>query len=220
MSDFSVARTNMVDGQIQTAGVVNPLVLQAFETVPREKFVPAALQNVAYAGEDLPIGEGRFLLDPMIHARMIEAAAPNPADVVLDIGGVSGYSAAILSYLATTVVALEEKQKYLSLAEKLWAELDVCNVVGIKGNLSKGNPENAPFNLIFMNGSVSEIPEQIAAQLAPDGRLITIVKKPGAVMGCVTLVQNTGDKGFSSYPLFEAGCPYLPGFEPGPVFSF
>lgn len=220
MSDFAHARTNMVDCQIHTAGVIMPALLESFEAIPRERFVPENLQNVAYCDEDLPIGEGRFLIEPITHARMIQALDPKPSDVVLDIGGVTGYSAAVLSSLVTTVIAVEEKKKNIDFGQGVWDELGVCNVAAFKGKLVQGCPNHAPYDLIFINGSVSEIPANIAAQLVPGGKLITIVRKPGDVMGQVTIVHSLGEKGFSSYNLFEAGCPYVPGFEPLPTFTF
>jgi protein-L-isoaspartate(D-aspartate) O-methyltransferase len=220
MSDFNVARTNMVDCQIHPAGILLPGLLESFQTVPREKFVPENLRSIAYTDGDIPLGEGRFLLEPGVHARLIQAAEPKCTDVVLDIGGGSGYAAAIMSPLVTTVVALEDKQKLLTLATRLWDELGVCNVVGLKNKLAEGSPEHAPFDLIFMNGAVAEIPSGLVEQLSPQGRLITIVKKPGAVLGQAVIVQNLGEKRFSSYTLFEAGAQYLPGFEPQPTFTF
>jgi protein-L-isoaspartate(D-aspartate) O-methyltransferase len=220
MSDFSNARTNMVDCQIHTSGVISPVILQAFETVPRERFVPEGLQNVAYNDEDLPLGEGRFLLEPATHARMLQAIEPQPDDVVLDVGGATGYSAAILSFMASTVMAVEEKKKHITWMEEACNALDICNVVGFKGALKAGCAQHAPYNLIFMSGSVSEIPQELVKQLAPGGRLVTIIREPGKVMGQVTLIQSLGEKGVSSYTLFEAATPYLPGFEPQPAFTF
>lgn len=220
MFSFQQARTNMVDCQIHTSGVVSEAVLAAFETVPRELFVPKNLQKVAYTDEDISMGEGRFLLEPAVHAKMVQAAALKPTDVVLDIGCGTGYSAAILSSMATTVVAVEECQKWLGAAEKVWQDLGVCNVVSFNGKLTKGSPEHAPFDAIFINGAVSEIPENIVAQLAPDGRLVTVIKAPGETMGRAVIVQSLGAGQFSSYNLFSAGSPYLPGFAPKPAFTF
>jgi protein-L-isoaspartate(D-aspartate) O-methyltransferase len=220
MYDFSAARANMVDSQIHTAGIAMPGILQAFESVPREKFVPASMRSVAYNDENLSLGDGRFLLEPATHARMIQAINPVANDVVLDIGGATGYSAAILSSMVQTVIALEEKKKYVDEVAQLCNELGICNVVALKGGLTKGNAENAPFSLIFMNGSVGEIPESLVNQLAPRGRLIAIVKRSGEVVGQVTLVQSLGENRISWYTLFEAGCPYLPGFEPKTTFTF
>lgn len=220
MTDFSQARTHMVDSQIHTAGVINPGLLKAFETVQREAFVPKELQNVAYLDEELAISKNRFLLEPLTLSKMLEAADLSPDDVVLDIGGATGYTATILSSLVSTVVALEDDQTYLDHAEKTWNTLDACNIVGIKGKLNKGYAEKAPFDLIVMNGAVSEIPINIQQQLADGGRLLTIVKKPEETLGTATIVRNLGENRFSSYSLFSAGAPYLPGFEPKPAFKF
>ena len=218
--DVEPARHQMIYNQIRPWDVSDDRVLATLAALPRERFVPEEIQGIAYNDEDLPIGGGRFLLEPITHAKMVQAVKPGPEDVVLDIGGATGYSAAILSSLVTTVIALDNDETYLKQAQNLWNDLSVCNVVPITGDLTQGNPENAPFSLIFMNGSVPELPEQLAGQLTPDGRLITIIRKPGDILGQVTLVQNLGGGQFSSYNMFSAGSPYLPGFEPKPSFTF
>lgn len=220
MTDFNIARTNMVDCQIQTMGVADPDILEAFATVPRELFVPKASQKIAYIDEDLIIDNDRFLLEPSTHARMLEAIAPKPDDVAMDVSNTNGYSAALLSSLVTTVVCVDSKKSVLDKINESWSQIDVCNVAGFKGTLSKGCPDHAPYDLIFVGGAVAEMPEELIKQLSENGRLITIIKKPGEVMGQVTLIQSLGEKGFSSYTLFEAGAPYLPGFEPKPAFNF
>jgi protein-L-isoaspartate(D-aspartate) O-methyltransferase len=218
--NFKAARTNMVDGQIHTAGVVRPDILQAFETVPREMFVPQERRGVAYHDEYLPVINGRFLLEPITHAKMVEAVDPCEDDLVLDIGGASGYSAAILAPLVSSVVAVESDPDCFQQAQLLWQDLDVLNVVSYEGALPEGNLENSPFNLIFMNGAVSEIPQSLVNQLEIGGKLITVVKKPGEVLGEVTLVKALGGGEYSSVSLFSAGVPYLPGFEPEREFQF
>ncbi len=220
MNSLEHARKNMVDCQIRPNGVVSPDIIEAFETVPREAFVPKNLQNIVYCDDAVPLDDGRCLLEPVTHARMLEALAPGVNDVVLDIGGATGYSAAILSSLASTVIALEEKATDLVFAQCIWDSLDACNIVGFKGSLIKGCAKHAPFDLIFLGGSVTEIPQDLVRQLSLKGRMITIIRPPGSVMGQVTIIENLGEKGFSSYSLFEAGAAYLPGFEPQPAFTF
>ena len=220
MPDFSQARKNMADCQIRPSGITMPGLAEAFESVPREKFVPDTLKRIAYTDGDMSVGEGRYLLNPTTQARMIQAVQPKASDVVLDIGGATGYSAAVLSSLVTTVIALEEKQKFIKIADKIWQELGICNVASLSAKLTQGSPEHAPFDLIFLNGAITEIPEKLVAQLGEGGRLIAIIKQPGEAIGNVTLVQSLGEKRFSSYTLFEAGAHYLPGFEPLPAFSF
>lgn len=219
MTDFQKARINMVDGQIHTAGVIIPAILAAFEAIPREIFVPNALQGISYTDEDLNVAPGRILLEPQIHARMVQALDLKPSDVVLDIGGSTGYSAAILSSMVTTVVALEDDQQFIDRATKLWNDLDLCNIVPLLGTLSAGSAKHAPFDSIVINGAVAVVPDALLQQLAENGRLIAVVKEKDATMGHVTLIRRLGEKSFSSVVLMSAGTPYMAGFEPETTFK-
>lgn len=222
MFDFTAARKNMVDCQIEPAGVTAPAILAAFEQTPREVFVSKAMQSVAYHDEDIFIEKrgGRFLMEPIVHAKILQALAPRSDDVALDIGGATGYSSAILSPLVSTVIMLEEHADYLSLAAKNWAAMEAGNIAAFQAVLTKGAQDHVPYDLIFMNGAVSEIPENIVNQLSPRGRMVAIVKKPGAVLGEVMLIEKTNAEFYSQTPLFSAGTPYLPGFAPVPAFVF
>lgn len=219
MIDFKTARMTMVDCQIHPSGVVTAGILNAFGSIPREKFVPANMRPVAYADEALPLGQGRFLLGPAVHARMIQAAEPLPTDVTLDIGGGPGYSAAILSSLTRRVVALEQAA-FLAQAQGLWREMGLENVEAVAGDLTKGYPGGGPYDLIFLNGAVAEIPEAIASQLSPGGRLVAILQKEGEAIGKASLTRRSGSTAFAIYPLFETGGSYLAGFAPKTAFQF
>jgi protein-L-isoaspartate(D-aspartate) O-methyltransferase len=219
MLDFSAARKNMVDCQINTNGVSNEAILEAFRNVPRETFVPEPLQGIAYADEDLPLGGGRFLPEPIPHGRLLQVLAPEKGDNVLDIGCATGYSAAIMSSLVKSVVAVDEKQ-FLNYAAQVWGHMGINNITPAAGPLTAGFAQKAPYDIIFINGAVAEMPEHLTAQLAPGGRMVAIVKKPGAIMGQAVLIKNSVGNKFSSRILFEAGGHYLPGFQPQPVFSF
>lgn len=220
MSDFANARKNMVDCQIHTSGVVDASLLNAFSVIPREKFVPANLQAVAYADECLPVGGGRFLLEPATHAKMVQAAAVQAHETALDIGGATGYPAAVLAALARQVVALETGQELAAKASALWAGLGIGNIQAVYGPLAMGAPEYASYDVIMLNGSVAQIPETLAAQLSETGRLLAILRPAGQIMGNAVIAKKTAGGGLSVYPLFEAGAPYLPGFEPKEAFSF
>ncbi|MGH1397831.1 MAG: protein-L-isoaspartate O-methyltransferase family protein [Alphaproteobacteria bacterium] len=220
MMNYAQARTNMVDGQIHPSGVIDPALLSAFETVPRELFVPEINRGVAYYDEEVSLGNDRVLIEPLILSKMLQELELKQSDVVLDIGGGSGYSAAILSSLVTTVVALEENETLLKQAQKIWNKIEACNIVGVEGKLKKGYSEQAPFDVIILNGAVSEIPQNICEQLAIGGKLITVLTKPDQTMGQVVLVKAIGESRFSSYTLFDASASYLPGFTPKTVFSF
>jgi len=105
--DFSAARRNMVERQVRTNKVTDEAVLEALAQLPRERFVPESLSAVAYIDEDVPLGNGRYLMEPMVFARLVQAAQLQPGDRVLDLGCGCGYSTAILSRLANQVIALE-----------------------------------------------------------------------------------------------------------------
>ncbi|MBL4805470.1 MAG: protein-L-isoaspartate O-methyltransferase [Alphaproteobacteria bacterium] len=220
MMNFEQARKNMVDCQIHTNGVIDKRILNAFETVPREKFVPSRLQNTAFNDEDLRVAEGRYLLEPSVHARLIQALDLKPESVVLDIGGGTGYSAAILSSIASTVVVVESEQSYLDRLAETLDELDIRNVATFTADLHEGSPDHAPYDSIIINGAVAEVPQTILDQLAPEGRLVCVVKQAGKPIGAGTLYQKAENGSVSSYPLFDAATPYLEGFEPRATFNF
>ncbi len=220
MFDFTAARKNMVDGQIHPSGVVDPALLQAFENTPRELFVDDGLQKIACNDEEMAIGHGRMMLDPTTQARMIQALEVQQDDCVLEAGAGTGYASAILSSIVTTVVSVESDSDLLKKAQGIWDKLDCVNIFGHEGNLDQGYLKSAPYRLILVNGAVSEIPHELVDQLAPHGRLITIVKNKDDVLGKVTLVESLGDGQFSTYNLFSASAHYLPGFEPGQSFKF
>ncbi len=220
MIDFLQARTNMIDCQIHTAGVIDEQILHSFASIPRELFVPDRLKDVSYSDDDLNIGQGRYLLEPITHSKMLQAVKPNSSDIVLDIGVGSGYSSAILSSLVTTIIALENNKRQMDKASKLWQDLDACNIVLMEGALEKGVAEQSPYSLIIINGAVAEVPESILDQLDVGGRLITIIQKSGHPVGKVTLFIKGKNGDISSKHVFDAGAAFLKGFEPKNKFNF
>lgn len=218
MVDFAAARSNMVESQIRTNKVTDPHLLEAFETTPRERFVPEPLRGIAYIDEDVALGGERFVMEPMVLARLLQAARPGPGDVALDLGCGSGYATAILSRLVATVVALEVDAALAAAANQTLDELEIDNAVVVEGRLTEGYPKQAPYNVILLNGAVSEVPLAIADQLAEGGRLVTVVSV-GAGLGRATLMRR--DSGIiSSRILCDAAVPVLPGFEAAPGFVF
>jgi protein-L-isoaspartate(D-aspartate) O-methyltransferase len=216
--DFAAARANMVDCQLRTNKVTDLRVLYSFETVPREDFVPEARRSIAYVDEDLEIAPGRYLIEPMVFARLVQAADIRPDDVVLEIGGGSGYGSAILSHLAATVVALESDRDLAGLAAAAHGGLGIDNVLAVDGALHDGYPKQAPYSVIVINGAVAEVPAAITDQLADGGRLVCVIREESGP-GRATLMQRSGTV-VSSRILFDAGTPLLPGFEHVPGFVF
>ncbi len=217
--DFQKARKNMVDCQIHTGGVILPALLAAFETVPRERFVPESAQGVSCVDESLPLEAGRFLLEPLVQARMIQALAPQPTDVVLDIAG-AGYSSALLSSLVSTVVMIEESAMLRARSAKIFKEYGYANIVAIEGQFTDGAPHAGPYDGILINGAVTEVPRDLLSQLAPKGRLVALLKTPKAMVGTVVLFENNDDGTYKSSLLFDSAAHYVPGFTPAPAFMF
>lgn len=216
MADFAAARRNMVESQIRTNAVTDPALLAALGAIPREKFVPEALRGVAYIDEDLPLKKGRYLMEPMVLAKLLQLAAITPDDVVLDIGCGTGYSAAVISKLANTLVALESDSELAARATATLSDLGIDNVVVVVAPLAGGYAKQAPYDVIIFNGAVPRIPEAIARQLADGGRLVAVV---GEGVGRGTLM--TRNRGILAHrPVFDAATPILPDFTPEQGFVF
>jgi protein-L-isoaspartate(D-aspartate) O-methyltransferase len=220
MTNFSAARTHMVESQIYTMGVTNDAVLDAFRTVPREDFVPDEKRGFAYNDEDLTISKGRVLMEPVTHARLLQAVSPTSDDVVLEIGGATGYSAAILSSLVGRVVSVEADEALLVKGEANWKRQSYGNITSHQGDLGQGCAAHGPYSLIFVNGSVAEISFSWIDQLAPGGRLVAVVRGASDKMGRAVLLQKSAEGAIGERVLFDAAVPYLPGFEPRNEFVF
>ena len=216
--DFAVARHNMVENQVRPNKVTDGRVLDALEAVPREAFVPDVFKSIAYLDGDIDVGGGRRLLEPMVFARMLQTAAIQAHEVVLDIACGTGYSSAVLSKLASTVVALESDKALVARATALLAEQGADNVAVVEGALAAGDKAHGPYDVIIVEGAVAELPESLTSQLADGGRLLAVTKKPGAV-GAATLTLRIGNS-LSTRPLFEAAAAPLPGFARKAGFVF
>lgn len=221
MPDFSAVRKTMVEGQILPAGVLRPDLLARFLDVPREDFVPANARGHACVDSSLSLGGGGFLFPAALHARLIDAAAPSFSDVVLEIGAGTGYGAAILSPLVARVVALGSDPETLDQARARWETCGFTNLTGAIGLLSEGYVPGAPYTLVVVNGAVPDVPIGLVEQLAPGGRLVTVIREPGSEAGSAVLIRR-GEEGalWSRRDLFDAFCPWCPGFSPGGVFLF
>jgi len=216
--DFAKARRNMVESQLRTNKVVDPAVVGAMAVVPREKFVPDSMAAVAYVDEDLPLGDGRFLMEPMVLGRMLQEACPNAEDAVLLIGCGSGYSAAVLAKLCSAVFALESDSAVATRATALLSGLGADNVVVVEGPLAKGWADEAPYSLILFNGSVGEVPEAIVEQLGEGGRIVAVIADDQG-LGRATLIGRRGGV-LSRRTLFDANTPVLPDFIKSAGFVF
>lgn len=216
--DYAAARLNMVESQIRPNRVADPAVIGAMLAVPREQFVPETLRAVAYVDEDIPIGNCRYLMEPMVFARLVQAARITPADTVLEIGAGPGYGSAVLARLARSVIALECDPALVKAAARRLADLAVSNVVVVEGSLAAGHPPAAPYGAIVISGAVQRISEAVIEQLAEAGRLVAVVAPSGGP-GKAVLATRVGGI-VSTRVIFDAGTPLLPGFDLEPGFVF
>ena len=215
--DFAAARRNMVDCQILPNRVTDQRLIEALGTVPREAFVPTEFKGVAYVDEAIPLSGGRYLMEPLVTARLIQAAEPKAQDLALVIGCGTGYGAAVLSHLAGTVVAVESDGGLAKEANQILSGLGMDTVAVMEGHLEKGYRKQAPYDVIFFDGAVADVLEAISSQLAEGGRLVAVVSTDG--LGKARLLTWHHDQ-VSSREVFDAGTPLLPGFERSESFVF
>jgi protein-L-isoaspartate(D-aspartate) O-methyltransferase len=208
----------MIDSQLRPTKVVDERVLAAFSMIRRELFVPEPLRPVAYVDEDLPLGGGRYLMEPMVAARLIQAAAVGRTDTVLVIGAGIGYEAAILSVLARKVAALEEDAELARRCRAALVDHAIAAVEAVEGPLRGGYRPRAPYDAILFGGAVAEVPVEIVEQLGEDGRLVAVERR-GAGIGRAVLTKRTGGA-LARRVIFDAAIQPLPGFAPAPAFQF
>ncbi|MCI5060205.1 MAG: protein-L-isoaspartate O-methyltransferase [Alphaproteobacteria bacterium] len=218
------ARAHMVESQIHPMGVSHEGVLEAFATVPREEFVPGDKCGICYCDEDIEIAKDRYLIEASVMARLIQALLNNTQapheKAILIIGSGRGYGAAVCSALVSTVIALEESKSLLNYAQKAWDKTGCNNIVGTHGKLAEGHAKDAPYSMILIEGAVSEIPQNIKEQLKVGGHLVVLRRGEPRELAQAVLVDHIQKGVFSERILFEAGTPYLTGFEPEKEFIF
>lgn len=220
MIDFAEMRRAMVDAQVRANDVTDLRIVSVMMETPRERFVPASLRNFAYIDDDLLVkeeGGGRYLMEPMVLAKLLQAADIAPDALVLDVGSATGYSTALLARLAGQVVALEEDADLAAQGSDLLVDLGILNAAYVQGPMSAGWPNEAPYDVILINGSVDAVPSALLAQLKPEGRLVAVVGRGRA--GRATVFTNTSG-GIGSRIAFDAAVPTLPGFGATPGFVF
>jgi protein-L-isoaspartate(D-aspartate) O-methyltransferase len=221
MSAFATARQKMVDGQVRTNDVTDHRLLEAMLAVPREAFVPGDRQALAYLDLDLDVSEAgsakRFLIKPMLTAKLLQAAEIKPTDRVLVVGCATGYVAALAAKLAASVTATECEPALEGRARELISSLSLANVTVRVAASAQGDPADERYDVIVLNGA-TEVPlDGLCRQLKDGGRLVGVfatTKPPRAMI--ITHSHND----FGSRPLFDAHAPVLPGLERRPEFVF
>ena len=218
MIDHAVARRNMVSGQIRTNRVTDERLIEAMEEIPRERFVPHAKRGVAYVDEDVEIAPGRFLMEPMVLARLVQEAEIAADDMVLDVGCGTGYASAVMARLAGTVIALDVDESLAAEAEQALSAVGADNAIVVTGPLAEGYAQQAPYDVILVGGAVDHLPQALADQLAEGGRIVGVVREPGTVGQATLWVRHRGV--LSNRSLFEASLSPLPGIVRPAQFEF
>jgi len=218
-SPFEIARKTMVDCQIRPSKVTDQNVLEAFLTVPREAFVSKHQQAFAYVDEDLPLSNGRNLMEPMVLARLVQALEIFAGNNVLVVGAASGYGSAIIAHLAGSVIAVETRAQTVEKAQEILVAHGIDNAAVVKSRLVDGYADEGPYDQILVEGGVETMPSSLLQQLAPMGRLAAVYRPHDAPIGVASLWTRSGN-GFTRKALFDACVPNLDEFNRKPEFTF
>ena len=218
MTVYEAARLNMIDNQLRPNKVTDERVIDAFMHTRREIFAPERLRGVAYVDDDLPLGGGRYLMQPMVAARLLQAAAVKPKDAALVVGAGVGYEAALLALLGRSVVALEDDGELARIGRAALVDHRIASVSYAETSLPLGHRQRAPYDVILFSGAVPAVPREISGQLAEGGRL-AVVLRPGPGIGRAALITRTGEV-LAQRVMFDAATPLLPGFVARPGFVF
>lgn len=207
MTDYDRARKVMVDNQLRTAGITDRRLLAAMGEVPREQFVPEVRRGLAYIDEAIAVGGARKLGAPAPFAKLIQLAEVDGTDHVLDLGCGTGYSAAVLSRLGASVVAVENAPALAAAARSALGALGVANVTVVEGTLETAGKSKGPYDVIVIEGAVEQVSDALFAQLKPEGRLVALVAEAGHP-AVAHLFARSG-KGIASRAVFDAQLPPL-----------
>ena len=215
---FAEARNRMVDSQVRPNRVIDPRIIGAMRRLPRERFLPANAAALAYADQDVPLGNQRMMPQPMAIARLVQLAAPLPGEHALVVAAGTGYGAAILAACGPRVTALEEDPALLAIARRILPEV-APKVSLVSGALAAGWPSEAPYDIILLEGAVPAIPPALAQQLRiGTGRLVTVISSGGRTSQAV-LAEATS-AGLRAQPMFDCPAPELASLRPAPAFVF
>ena len=216
--DLDAARENMIECQLRTNKITDGRILNAMATIPRERFVPPGREEFAYTDVDIPCGEGRYLMAPMAVARLIQEAELKAENAVLCVGAGTGYAVSVLAKLADSVIALESDPHCCKTAGELFSELSFDNAVLVEGDLRRGWRKESPYDVIFIDGMVSKVPDELLDQLSMGGRLVGIVDSGDGVGHATVYIRL--ENSVSSRRIFDINVGFLPEFDKNQEFVF
>jgi len=187
---FKISRNNMVQNQIIPNNITDDAILDALKTAPKHLLVDIKFQDVAYSESSISVGHGRFILEPVVFAKMLQACAIKKADIVLDVGCGLGYSSFVLSMLSKKVIAIESEVSLVIDTKHNLNQLEVENCIVHSNSLSYGYPDNALYDVIFVNGAFRKVPALLFEQLSNEGRLAIIEKTPSGTSMAVVYKKH------------------------------
>lgn len=217
---YAEARNLMVDDQLRPSEITDSRILDIMRYLPRELCVRPDLKNAAYADTSLPLAQGRVLPQPLLTARLVQAAHPSGNERVLVVGASTGYSAALFAQLGLHVTALESNTE-LAQVGQAFCKAYAPAVVWHQAPLGQGVEEAAPYDLIYFDGCIAALPDFCASQLSANGRMVGLLQTASSLPEAFVAVRETGySKPFRVTFLFEAQAPLLPGMAAERAFSF
>jgi protein-L-isoaspartate(D-aspartate) O-methyltransferase len=216
VTDYKARRTMMVDTQVRPSDVTKFPIIDAMLSVPREAYVPDALREAAYVGENLTVGPNRVILEPRTLAKMLDALSIAPEHVALDIGCGLGYSTAVLAKMCEFVVGVEDDAEWATQAQNLLSGQGIDNAAVLNGALTEGAAKSAPYDIITIQGAVVTVPDTILAQLREGGRIACVFAE--GALGVVRIGHKIDGVVNWRYA-FNAGAPVLAGFEKEAAFT-
>jgi protein-L-isoaspartate(D-aspartate) O-methyltransferase len=216
--NFEQARFNMIEQQIRPWNVLNDDVLHLLSLVKREDFVPLAHKALAFADMEVPLGHGQSMLAPRVEARLLQDAAVQKHEKVLEIGTGSGYMTALLAHQAQRVISLEIDPDLLKIARTNLQKAGIHNAEVRQLDGSKAAVAEGPFDVIMLSGSVAAVPQSLLAQLKVGARLLAIVGDEPTM--CATIITRTSKTEFKTGQPWDTVAPRLLNFPETPQFSF
>ncbi len=215
--NIEFARSRMIEQQMRTNDVADPLIVSALQRLRRDKFVPAEFVDLAFADDEIPLAHGQCMLRPTMEGKILQALALQAADNVLEVGTGSGYLTACIAELAASVTSIDIYSDFINAAEKKLADAGISNVellcMDVLDELPPGH-----FDAIIVSGSMREMDERLVAALNPGGRLFAVIGESPAKDAI--LVTLDAEQNLQTVQLFETDLPALVNATEKPAFFF
>jgi protein-L-isoaspartate(D-aspartate) O-methyltransferase len=207
LSDIEQARFNMIEQQVRPWQVLDPLVLETLQTIPREAFVPEPCRSLAFADTNIPLGHNQVMMAPVVEGRLLQALAIRPQESVLEIGTGSGFLTACLARLGQRVTSIDIYPDLVDAAAVRLAEQQVQNITLLKGDAFTEINDMQHFDIIAVTGSLPQLGQLFHRNLKTGGRLF-VISGHLPIMEA-QLVTRISDNHWTCESLFETCIPPL-----------